>query len=101
LHVTTVGDDHDVVEHTAASDAVVVRSAPPKFVPLIVKLVPVPRKGGKMGTLAGAFAGVTTVSTGAAFAARPTVPLKTDAACHAEAPTTTDVPTKLPAYRRT
>jgi hypothetical protein len=75
--VTTVGDDHDVVEHTAASDAVVVRSAPPKFVPLIVKLVPVPRKGGKMGTLAGAFADVTTVSTGAALAARPTLPLKT------------------------
>ena len=53
--MTAVGDDHDVVEHTAASDAVVVRSVPPKLVPLIVKLVPVPRKGGKMGTLAGAF----------------------------------------------
>ena len=99
--MTAVGDDHDVVEHTAASDAVVVRSAPPKFVPLIVKLVPVPRKGGKMGTLAGAFAGVTTVSTGAALAARPTLPLKTDAACHAEAPTAPNMPTKLPAYRRT
>ena len=34
--MTTVGDDHDVVEHTAASDVVVVRSAPPKFVPLIL-----------------------------------------------------------------
>ena len=34
--MTAVGDDHDVVEHTAASDAVVVRSAPPKFVPLIL-----------------------------------------------------------------
>jgi hypothetical protein len=62
-HMIVVSDVHAVDEHTAASDAVGLRSTQvPKFMPLKVKLVPLPR-------LAGAFAAAEPiVSTGAAVA---------------------------------
>jgi hypothetical protein len=59
-HMIVVSDVHAVDMHTAASDAVGLRSQIPKFMPLKVKLVPLPR-------LAGAFAAAEPiVSTGAA-----------------------------------
>ena len=61
-HMIVVSDVHAVDEHTAASDAVGLGSEIPKFMPLKVKLVPLP-------TLAGAFAAAEPiVSTGAAVA---------------------------------
>ena len=59
-HMIVVSDVHAVDEHTAASDAGGLGSQIPKFMPLKVKLVPLP-------TLAGAFAAAEPiVSTGAA-----------------------------------
>jgi len=61
-HMIVVSDVHAVDMHTAASDAVGLRSQIPKFMPLKVKLVPLP-------PLAGAFAAAEPiVSTGAAVA---------------------------------
>ena len=61
-HMIVVSDVHAVDMHTAASDAVGLRSQIPKFMPLKVKLVPLPK-------LAGAFAAAEPiVSTGAAVA---------------------------------
>jgi hypothetical protein len=61
-HMIVVSDVHAVDEHTAASDAVGLGSQIPKFMPLKVKLVPLPK-------LAGAFAAAEPiVSTGAAVA---------------------------------
>jgi hypothetical protein len=75
-HMIVVSDVHAVDMHTAASDAVGLRSQIPKFMPLKVKLVPLPR-------LAGAFAAAEPiVSTGAAVATPsaaalgPTLPIR-------------------------
>ena len=68
-HVTVVCDDHDAVEHSAPSDAVGVGSEAPRFKPIIVKYELLPM-------LAGAFDGITTVSTGAALGARNICPQK-------------------------
>jgi hypothetical protein len=75
-HMIVVSDVHAVDEHTAASDAVGLGSQIPKFMPLKVKLVPLPK-------LAGAFAAAEPiVSTGAAVATPsaaalgPTLPIR-------------------------
>jgi hypothetical protein len=63
LQTRVVCDVHDALEHSAPSDAVGVGSEAPRFKPIIVKYELLPM-------LAGAFDGITTVSTGAALGAR-------------------------------
>ena len=69
LQTRVVCDVHDALEHSAPSDAVGVGSEAPRFKPIIVKYELLPM-------LAGAFDGITTVSTGAALGARNICPQK-------------------------
>ena len=86
-HMIVVDDVHAVDEHTAASDAVGLGSQIPKFMPLKVKLVPLPK-------LAGAFAAAEPiVSTGAAAAKRPRR-LRSDRRCRSS-PTTKPTPAQM------